>query len=75
MQDKGSTLFLSYFKTLSIGPAPGIEPATCRSAVKHSILTELILCGLVRLPMTEGKSKMGVINRVIVATESELEES
>ena len=28
--------FLSYFKTLSIGPAPGIEPATSRSAVKHS---------------------------------------
>ena len=25
--------FLSYFKTLSIGPALGIEPATCRSAV------------------------------------------
>ena len=28
--------FLSYFKTLSIGPTPGIEPATSRSAVKHS---------------------------------------
>ena len=28
--------FLSYFKTLSIGLAPGIEPATSRSAVKHS---------------------------------------
>ena len=28
--------FLSYFKTLSIGPAPGIEPTTSRSAVKHS---------------------------------------
>ena len=25
--------FLSYFKTLSFGPAPGIEPATSRSAV------------------------------------------
>ena len=25
--------FLSYFKTLSIGPAPGIEPAISRSAV------------------------------------------
>ena len=25
--------FLSYFKTLSIGPAPGMEPATSRSAV------------------------------------------
>ena len=33
---KGVTSFLSYFKTLSIGRAPGIEPATCRSAVKHS---------------------------------------
>ena len=28
--------FLSYFKTLSIGLAPGIEPVTSRSAVKHS---------------------------------------
>ena len=28
--------FLSYFKTLSIGPTPGIEPATSCSAVKHS---------------------------------------
>ena len=28
--------FLSYFKTLSIGPSPGIEPATSPSAVKHS---------------------------------------
>ena len=28
--------FLSYFKTLSIGAAPGIEPATSRSAVKRS---------------------------------------
>ena len=29
-------LFLSYFKTLSIGPAPGIEPANSRSAVKRA---------------------------------------
>ena len=28
--------FLSYFKTLSIGPAQGIEPTTSRSAVKRS---------------------------------------
>ena len=28
--------FLSYFKTLSNGPATGIEPATSRSAVKRS---------------------------------------
>ena len=27
---------LSYFKTLSIGPTPGIESATFRSAVKRS---------------------------------------
>ena len=33
---KGAPSFLSYFKTLSIGPAPGIEPATSRSAVKRS---------------------------------------
>ena len=30
---KGVPSFLGYFKTLSIGPAPGIEPATSRSAV------------------------------------------
>ena len=28
--------FPSYFKTLSIGPTPGIEPATSRSVVKRS---------------------------------------
>ena len=28
--------FSVIFKTLSIGPAPGIEPPTSRSAVKHS---------------------------------------
>ena len=32
----GVPSFLSYFKTLSIGRTPGIEPTTCRSAVKHS---------------------------------------
>ena len=30
-------LLFCYFKTLSIGPIPGIEPAASRSAVKHSI--------------------------------------
>ena len=34
--------FLSYFKTLRIGPSPGIEPATSRSAVS-ALSTELIL--------------------------------
>ena len=28
--------FFSYFEILSIGPVPGIEPATFRSAVKRS---------------------------------------
>ena len=28
--------FLSYFKTLSIGLAPGIEPVTLRPTVKRS---------------------------------------
>ena len=27
--------FLSYFKTRSVGPAPVLEPATSRSAVKR----------------------------------------
>ena len=30
---KAVTSFFSYFKTLSVGPAPGIEHATSRSAV------------------------------------------
>ena len=33
---KGVYSFLSYFKILSIGPAPGIEPATSRPAIKRS---------------------------------------
>ena len=33
---KGVPSFLSYFKTLSIGPVPEIEPATSRSTVKRS---------------------------------------
>ena len=28
--------FLSHFKTLSVGPIPGIKPTTSRAAVKHS---------------------------------------
>ena len=34
---KGVPSFLSYFKTLSIGPVPVIVPATSRSAAKGSI--------------------------------------
>ena len=33
---KGVPSFLRYFKILSVGPPPGIEPATSRSAVKRS---------------------------------------
>ena len=33
---KAVPLFLSYFKTLSIGLLPGMEPATSRSVVKYS---------------------------------------
>ena len=32
---QGQALFLSYFKTLSIGAAPGIVPTTFRSTVKR----------------------------------------
>jgi len=35
---KAVPLFLSYSKTLSIGPATGIKPTTSHSAVKHSNL-------------------------------------
>ena len=33
---KGVPSFLSHFKTMSVGPVPGIELATSRSAVKRS---------------------------------------
>ena len=33
---KGVSSFLSHFKILSVGPVPGIELATSRSAVKGS---------------------------------------
>ena len=33
---EGTFIFLSYFKTLSVGPLPGIEPGNSRSAVKRS---------------------------------------
>ena len=36
LQGKGSTFISQLFKTLSSGPAPGIKPATSRSAVKSS---------------------------------------
>ena len=42
---KGVPSFLSYFKTLSNGPAEGIEPATSRSAVMRSTYHELYFCG------------------------------
>ena len=32
---KAAPSFLSYFKTLSIDPVPGIKPTTSHSAVKH----------------------------------------
>ena len=38
--EKGVPSFFGYFKTLSIGLAPGIEPATSRSAVKSTRSTD-----------------------------------
>ena len=38
--------FLSYFKTLSIGPAPGIEPATDLALQSSALPPELILRGV-----------------------------
>ena len=40
---KGVLSFISYLKTLSIGPAPGIEPATSRALQSSALPTELIL--------------------------------
>ena len=38
LQGKGGT-FISHFRSLSIGPYPGIKPVTCCSTVKHSDLS------------------------------------
>ena len=35
--------FLSHFKTLSVGPVPGIEPATSRSTVKPKVVLLLLV--------------------------------
>ena len=42
---KGVPSFLGYFKTLNIGPAPGIEPATSRSAVNKLYCLSQHCCG------------------------------
>ena len=43
LQGKAVPLFLNYFKTLSIGPAPGIEPATDPALQSSALPPELIL--------------------------------
>ena len=40
---KGIPSFLSYFKALSIGPAPGIEPVTAPAPRSSALPSELIL--------------------------------
>ena len=40
---KAISSFLSHFKTMSIGPVPGIEPATSRSACPKRKEVELQL--------------------------------
>ena len=62
---KAVPLFLSYFKTLSIGLLPGMEPATSRSVVKYStdwankklvlIINNLFIVG--QLSLTQAKMK------------------
>ena len=46
LQGKAVPSFLSYFKTLSIGPAPGIEPATDPALQSSALPPELILPGV-----------------------------
>ena len=46
LQGKAVPLFLSYFKTLGIGPAPGIEPATDTALQSSALPPELILRGV-----------------------------
>ena len=36
LQGKGGNFISQFFKTPSIGPAPGIEPLTSHSAIRHS---------------------------------------
>ena len=46
LQGKAVPSFLSYFKTLSIGPAPGIEPATNPALQSSALPPELIQRGV-----------------------------
>ena len=46
LQGKAVPLFLSYFKTLGIGPAPGIESATDTALQSSALPPELILRGV-----------------------------
>ena len=42
LREKVVPSFLSYLKTLSIGPAAGIEPTTSRNVVNRSVPTDLV---------------------------------
>ena len=42
LQCNGSTFISQLFKTLSVGPALGIEPMTSRLAVKHSTVQAIL---------------------------------
>ena len=69
---EGVPSVLSYFKTLSIGPAPGIEPAISRSAVNTCALpTELTL---LRLNTRQHKLVVS-INKFSVVHFNDLKES
>ena len=46
LQSKAVRSFVSYFKTLSIGPAPGIEPVTDPALQSSALPPELILRGV-----------------------------
>ena len=60
---KGVTSLLSYFETLSIGPTPGIEPATSRSAV--NTFYRLRTDGGIYLTRTNNMTPWYIIRRIL----------
>ena len=64
LQGKGSTFISQTYKTLSVGPVPGIKPATSRSAVRR-----WYLFGIKLPPNFELTSRYGSVHFVVVVVD------
>ena len=63
-REKAVPSFLRHFKTLSVGPVPGIKPATSRSAVRR-----WYLFGIKLPPNIEPTSRYGSVHFVVVVVD------